>query len=182
MLVYAILKSKKKFEALRTFTLESGQAELERMARRRKEILSGADSTADPGSPDTPRNPASRTPTLSNVPEEEGTFAIGGDDSDDDGDAQDTPAPSSPSMHNSRTPSISSSIDGNVPVQLRGMSEKARGKMPAGQTSFSRQSSMTSLNGWSMSMMPSNSGFTPTPDWVSLNNLPKVLLLLTVEL
>ena len=171
MLVYAILKSRRKFEALRAFTLESGQQEIERMARRRKEILNGADSSPDHGTSETIRSPTSRTSShLSNVPEEEGTFAIGGDDSDEEVDghnAHDTPTPSSPSLHNSRTPSISSSIDDSVPVQLRGMSEKARGKMPAGLNSFSRQSSTTNLSAYSMSLGGSHMGFNPTPEWVS---------------
>ena len=169
--MYAILKNRKKFEALRTFTLESGQEELERVARRRKEILSGqGEQPHSPDLHDMSRNPASRTPSLSSVPEQDGAFAIGDDDSDDNDDnntVQDTPAHSSPSIQNSRAPSISSSIDDSVPVQLRGMSEKARGKMPVGQNSFSRVNSSTSLAGYStMSASASNIGFTPTTHWV----------------
>lgn len=69
-------------------------------------------------------------PALSNVPEED-TFAIGDDDDEDsDGEERATPAASPPTDHPSRASSISSSIDDTVPTQLRGMSEKARGKMP----------------------------------------------------
>lgn len=172
MLIYHILKSRKRFEALRSFTLESGQAELERMAQRRKDILGSPepDSTHSRESFDTARNPASRTASLNSVPEQDDTFAIGGEDSDED-DAQHTPAPSSPSMQNSRAPSIASSIDDNVPVQLRGMSEKARGKMPAGQPSFSRVNSNTSLGGYTgmAASGASSTGFTPTTDWVRLS-------------
>jgi hypothetical protein len=65
------------------------------------------------------------------VPEEDGTFAIGDDedDDDDDDDHQSTPAESTPTEQPSRASSVSSGID-EVPQQLRGMSEKARGKMP----------------------------------------------------
>lgn len=65
---------------------------------------------------------------------EDGTFAIGDDEDEDDEDTDDdhraTPAESTPTEPASRASSISSSIDETVPVQLRGMSEKARGKMP----------------------------------------------------
>lgn len=71
-----------------------------------------------------------RTPSLSDVPED-GTFAIGDDeDEESDGDHPSTPTESAPSKQPSRASSVSSSVDDAVPTQLRGMSEKARGKMP----------------------------------------------------
>lgn len=171
-LIYAILKSRKRFEALRAFTLESGQEEIERVARRRKEILSGnagrISSPGRAGSSDSGfRSPQSRSLTLADVPEEEGTFTIGIDDSDDENETELTPAPSSPSIHNSRTPSVTSEVDNSVPVQLRGMSERARGKMPMGQMSFSRQNSTTSLNSHA-TISRNGSTFSPTPHWVCL--------------
>lgn len=63
-----------------------------------------------------------------------------------------------------------SSVDEPVPTQIRGMSEKARGKMPAGQLSFSRQSSTTSLSSHPTSALGGLSspimGFNPTHNWV----------------
>ena len=55
-----------------------------------------------------------------------------GDDGDDDTDDEyrPTPAESTPTDYPSRASSFSSSVDDAVPSQLRGMSEKARGKMP----------------------------------------------------
>jgi hypothetical protein len=86
------------------------------------------------GSVDSIRSPTlshSRPPALSNVPEEEGTFAIGDDeDEDSDEEHRPTPAESTPTEHVSRASSVSSGVDDTVPTQLRGMSEKARGKMP----------------------------------------------------
>ena len=175
-LTYAILKSRKRIEALRAFTLESGQQEIERMARRRKEILSCVSETV--GSPtqldsddNTIRTSASRSSstTLSNVPEEDGTFAIGDSEDSDDDLNHPTPSQSSASLHNSRTPSVASSADDSMPIQLRGMSEKARGKMPAGSSSFSRQSSTTSLTPHNLtspvrSTRPND--FTPTTFWI----------------
>ncbi len=73
-----------------------------------------------------------RAPTLGDVPED-GTFAIGDDedeDEDTDDDHRPTPAESTPTDQPSRASSVSSSMDETVPIQLRGMSEKARGKMP----------------------------------------------------
>jgi High-temperature-induced dauer-formation protein len=173
-LVYAVLKSKKRVDALRAFTLESGQEELERVGRRRKEILNSTDGVRSPatsGSADhlSHRNPPSRQGSLSDVPED-GTFAIGdSEDDSDNGVIQHTPAQSSPSIRNSRASSVSSAED-SVPVQLRGMSEKARGKMPANARSFSRQSSTVSLGSHTpraiLSPTTSRGGFTPTTQWL----------------
>ena len=171
--IYAIIKSRKRFEALRTFTLESGQEEIERLNQQRKGSADGTDTTSN--SPRIPRNSSSdsvrspqtaRTPSLSDVPEEGGTFTIGEDDDSEDEERtlQSTPSQSSLSAHDSRNPSIASSVDDAVPLQLRGMSEKARGKMPAGQSSFSRQNSMSSLN--SHNMVSAISGFVPSAPWV----------------
>ncbi|MCJ1482216.1 hypothetical protein MMC06_002379 [Schaereria dolodes] len=181
--VHAILKSRKRFEALRSFTLESGQEEIERLNQRRKEILDGAEPSNSPtrtarnSSLESIRSPQSaRVPSLSNVPEEGGTFAIGDDDDSDDEEQelQPTPSQSSPSNHHSRTPSVSSSIDDAVPLQVRGMSEKARGKMPAGQTTFSRQNSTTSLSSHSAAALSISTGFTPSAQWIDswLPSLP----------
>lgn len=171
-----MLKSKKRFEALRSFTLEGGQEEIARVNQRRKDFADGSEPPTSPlrhsrnSSVDSIRNPQNvRSPALSNVPEEGGAFAIGDDDSDndDDQDLLPTPSQSSPSVHNSRTPSMSSSAEEPLPTQLRGMSEKARGKMPAGQSSFSRQNSTTSLTSQPTPVVPSTSSFDPSPGWVS---------------
>ena len=106
---------------------------------------------------------------LTNVPEEDSAFAIGDDDSDENGDAESHPTPSqsSPSAQYSRTPSEDSTIDESLPAQLHGMSEKARGKLPAGQPSFSRQNSTTSLSPQTGNVLASPSSFDPSPQWVS---------------
>ena len=191
-LVYAILKSKRRVEALRVFTLESGQEELERMARRRKEILSGASETVTSPTSMTPIDSMSRNPSrssstaLPNVPEEDGAFAIGdSDDSDDEMTVQPTPSHSSPSPRNSRTPSIASSAD-EVPIQLRGMSEKARGKMPVGSSTFSRQSSTSSLTNHNFTALARTSGpndFIPTTPWIEtwLPELPLHTMLTLIK-
>lgn len=172
--IQLVYKTRKRFEALRSFTLESGQEEIERLNRRRKES-----AISDPTSPtrisrnssmDSIRSPHSaRSPALSNVPEEGGTFAIGEDDDSDTENQETPPTPpshSSPSPH-SRASSVSSSTGEPLPTQLRGMSEKARGKMPVGQPSFSRQSSTTSLNNHALTTVSSPTvGFNPTPSWI----------------
>lgn len=192
-LIYAILKSKRRIEALRAFTLESGQQEIERMARRRKEILSGAsEAVTSPSRVDLGDNTTRNTPSrsnstsLSDVPEEEGTFAIGdSEDSDDDLD-QPTPSQSSPSLRNSRTPSVASSADDSMPIQLRGMSEKARGKMPVGSSSFSRQNSTTSVTSNNVASPVRTTGptdFTPTTFWIDswLPELPLHTMLTLIK-
>jgi hypothetical protein len=164
-LIYAIVRSRKRFQALRDFTLEGGQEEIERQNQLRKESAGDAQRT---NSIDSIRSPTvSRTPTLGNVPEENSAFAIGDDDEDesDADEAHPTEAPHSPSGA-SRSASIASSIDESVPLQLRGMSEKARGKMPVGQPAFSRQNSMTSLSSVAMPALATNEFFTPSAVWV----------------
>ncbi|KAL8809898.1 MAG: hypothetical protein Q9200_003016 [Gallowayella weberi] len=127
--VRTLLKARRNFEALRSFTLESGREEMERLNRQRKESADGADDLNSPtrlsrtGSIDTMRSPQSvRTPSLSNVPEEGGTFTIGDEDDSEEDDEREllaTPSYSSPSNQNSHTPSRSSSMDEPLPTQLR---------------------------------------------------------------
>jgi hypothetical protein len=166
-LIYAIVRSRKRFQALRDFTLESGQEEIERQNQLRKE---GASELQRTNSIDSIRSPTvSRTPTLGNVPEENSAFAIGDDDDSDADEAHPTEAPQSP-IHSpsgaSRSASIASSIDEAVPLQLRGMSEKARGKMPVGQPAFSRQNSISSLSSLATPALATNEFFTPSSAWV----------------
>ena len=168
--------SRKRFEALRSFTLESGREEIEFLKQQKKDAANGTDSANSPtrrsrnSSLDSIRSPQiARAPTLSNVPEERSAFAIGDDEDseeDEDQDMSRTLSLSSPSNHHSRSPSVSSSTDEPLPTQLRGMSEKARGKMPAGQPSFSRQNSTTSLNGHPTTITSPNLSFDPTAEWV----------------
>lgn len=168
-LVYAILKYKERFEAIRAFTLESGQQEIERQREKRKARETPADVISSPSlshSEEDLHTPSGARSPLTRIPEENSAFAIGDDDSDDDG--EDTPSQSSPSAQTSRRPSFASTTDENG-SQLRGMSEKARGKMPAGRPSFSRQNSMTSQTSMSALFITSSAGFTPTVSWVSIN-------------
>ncbi|RAL12758.1 Hid1 family protein [Aspergillus homomorphus CBS 101889] len=164
-LVYSILRNRRRFEAVREFTLESGQQEIERQNERRKS--GGNESAASPVLSPTEEDvqaPSGARSSLGRIPEENSPFAIGGDDSEDEGEAPNTPAQESVST--SRRQSISSVVDESVPLQLRGMSEKARGKMPAGQPTFSRQNSMTSQSSMSAAFLASSSGFTPTTAWL----------------
>ncbi|KAK0635198.1 high-temperature-induced dauer-formation protein-domain-containing protein [Bombardia bombarda] len=187
---YAILKNRKRFEALRSFTLESGQEEIERRNRRRKESSTSHDpleSNSTRSSVDSLRSPTTslmRTPTLGDVPEEDdGTFAVGDDDDDSEDEERPTPAPSSPSEIPSRSSSVASQVSDDVPRQVRGMSEKARGKMPAGAHSFSRQNSTTSLSGNSVSGSQPGGAFEPSAHWIEswLPELPLHSILTLIQ-
>ncbi|KAI9760507.1 MAG: hypothetical protein M4579_001592 [Chaenotheca gracillima] len=169
--IYAVFRSRKRFESLRTFTLESGQEEIDRQNRKRKEQSgdNGSSGHSRTDSVDSLRSPSTshqRHSTLSNVPEETSAFAIGDEDSDDDVERRPNSSHSSPPEQSSRTPSVSSSVDDAVPQQLRGMSEKARGKMPAGTPTFSRQNSTTSLSSQAPSASGMGLGFVPTRQWI----------------
>lgn len=166
-LVYAVLKYRQRFEAVRAFTLESGQQEIERQKERRKQGDAPADMISSPTLSHTEEDshiPSGARSPLTRIPEENSAFAIGGDDSDDEG--QNTPSQSSPSAQTSRRPSIASTADEST-SQIRGISEKARGKMPAGRPSFSRQNSMTSQTSMSALFPTISAGFSPTVHWVS---------------
>lgn len=126
------------FSALRSFTLESGRDEISRLASLRKERnLLSTDSFVSSNRRDStesflsPNLTYPRAPSLSNVPEEEATFAIGSDEEDTDEDhTVPTPAVSTPTEPFSRASSVASDCGDAVPVQLQGISEKARGKRP----------------------------------------------------
>ncbi|KAI0201275.1 high-temperature-induced dauer-formation protein-domain-containing protein [Astrocystis sublimbata] len=187
--VFLVLKNRKRFEALRSFTLESGQEELERRNRQRKESgqpIDPFDAGSRRDSVDSVRSSATtaqRAPSLSNVPEEDTAFAIGDDEDDSDGEERPTPAQSSSSENPSRASSVAD-IGDAVPAQMRGMSEKARGKMPAGVPSFSRQNSTTSLASYSAAAGGSSSGiFEPSADWIEswLPQLPLHTILAVIQ-
>lgn len=200
--MYAIVRNKKRIEALRSFTLESGQEEIERRNRRRKEAA--ANGETEPlsvrSSVESIRSPTTshaQHPGLQNVAEEDDTFAIGDDedDSDDEG-AQPTPARSTTSDSVSMASSQADNVEDAVPTQVRGMSEKARGKMPAGMGAFSRQNSTTSLGGFPGAGGQgaaaggglgggggSVGGFEPTAGWIEswLPELPLHTILTVIQ-
>lgn len=184
--MYAILRSRKRFETLREFTLESAQDEIDRLNQQRKEAnaASATRSRARSSSLDSLRSPTSaarESQSLGEIPEEhDAAFAIGDDDESDDND--ETAALRSPQQRNrgsrrtsnesSRAASISSATE-DVPIQLRGLSEKARGKMPVGAPSFSRQNSMSSLHSLNSPVIGySGGGFIPSAEWVRNHIVP----------
>lgn len=190
-LVYAIVRNRKRIESLRSFTLESGQEEIERRNRRRKEAAANGESANLDSvrssvdsllrSPATPHSQHDATPR--HEPEHDDTFAIGDDEDDSDDDHQPTPAQSSTSQTMSRESSTGSHADDAVPTQVPGMSEKARGKRPAGAGAFSRQSSTVSLGGYAASSHSQSGVFEPTPQWIEswLPELPLHTILTVVQ-
>src|SRR5690606_36317377 len=176
--IYAIIRNEKKFQALRNFTLESAQEELERATRRKK------DAGESPGdglqSPTTRNNTITLPPRRAEDLVSPSAFHIGDDDSDEDSDGEkeeeDTPvlsptAEDSGSIH---------SEDPSIPVQLRGMSEKSRGKLPEGAllTRRSTSASLASVSSTSRATV-TNGPFHPTARWVSLALIPVSITNLT---
>ncbi|EGX94961.1 High-temperature-induced dauer-formation protein-like protein [Cordyceps militaris CM01] len=186
-LVAAVFKNKKPIESLRTFTLESGLQEMERRNRRRKDAGRDVDATnigsrrTSVDSLEPTRSPViGQTHALEEVVEDT-AFAIGDDDDSDD-EPQATPAASTTSENQSQT-SLTPNVDDSVPVQLRGMSEKARGKLPAGIRSFSRQNSTTSLGGYSVGGQSGSGSFQPSSYWIEswLPELPLHTFLVVIQ-
>lgn len=181
-LVATILKNRKQIESLRTFTLESGLEEMERRSRRKKDATSSSDNAGSfsaRSSLDSSRDP--KSPSLSQEPIEDSTFAVGDDDDSDD-EPQPTPAASSPGGGASRASSVVAPED-SLPSQLPAMSEKARGKMPAGSRSFSRQNSTSSIGSLSMPGQSSSGSFEPTSHWIDswLPELPLHTLITVIQ-
>ncbi|KAG6004168.1 hypothetical protein E4U21_001348 [Claviceps maximensis] len=190
-LLLAIVKNRKRIEALRSFTLESGQEEIERRSRLKKDRGDSNEVESGRSSVDSTRSQHAAaaiktSSSLDDVPED-GTFAIGGSDDGSDEDPQPTPAHSAASETQSQTSSAAAAAaadDDAVPTQLRGMSEKARGKMPAGARSFSRQNSVTSLGGQSSSSQTHGGGsFEPSSQWIDswLPELPLHSILTVIQ-
>lgn len=118
---------------------------------------------------------------------DESAFALG-DVSDDEEDGDSTPNGASAHTPQNSTPSransVMSEVDDAVPIQLRGMSEKARGKMPAGaQPGISRQNSMTSSIGGAGPSINGNGMFEPSKYWLDswLPNLPLHTILTVID-
>lgn len=107
---------------------------------------------------------SARSPPLGNVPEN-GAFAIGDDDEDDERHSR--------ASFTAPLSATSSVVDETVPLQSRSMSEKARGKQPIGQGSFSRSTSRNTSNTSLTSLITNNTtpsapqSFIPTSEWVS---------------
>lgn len=184
-LVVAILKNKKPIENLRTFTLESGLEEIERRKRRRKDASASNDAEIGSRRTSVDSLESARSPTVSQTHAleevaEDDAFAIG-DDEDSDEEPQATPAASTTSENQSQT--STPNADDSVPMQLRGMSEKARGKMPAGVRSFSRQNSTTSLGTYSVAGQSASGSFEPSANWIEswLPELPLHTFLTVVQ-
>ncbi|TKA38272.1 hypothetical protein B0A54_09212 [Friedmanniomyces endolithicus] len=191
--VEVVFRCRKRFSALRDFTLEGAMAELDRQSQQRKDrgesgAASGVRSPVRNGSIDSVRSPASaRSPQLGNVPEHD-TFSIG-DDEDDEG--ADVDGMSSSTTFTAPLSASTSVVDDAVPLQSRSMSEKARGKQPVGQGSFSRTTSRnTSTSSLPALITPQASAahntsqqFKPTPEWLEtwLPHLPLHNILKTIE-
>lgn len=183
--VNAIVRSSKRFEALRTFTLESGQEEIDRENRMKKDRGGSSPKASFESIPETPSRTTPPRPLL--VQEEQTPFAIGDDeDSDDERRAEPetqkseegnegarkrttvplVTSPISSPITASPPPSqpLSSPVEDAVPHQLRGMSEKARGKMPERSNSTVSLASQTSASGTGTHSPTGR--FVPTPAWI----------------
>lgn len=183
--VDVVVRSHKRFEALRDFTVDGALSELDRIAQERKDRNSSVSGVASPpqsrSSVDSLRSPTSvRSHSLGTLPED-GAFALADDeDEDDEATPRTNPHPRG---------STSSSVDDAVPTQERRMSEKARGKQPVGQGAFSRSSSRnassTSLSSMQTThtLMPTGSNFQPTHEWLEswIPHLPLHTILRTID-
>lgn len=158
------------------------KGELDLQAQKRKKLSDVYSPTESPRrsvSGEVSRSPMDpRLSPLNSAPPTQGTFAIGGDDDDFEDEGEEpkalnsrtsTISESASAMESepSRAASVSSTVDDAVPQQLRGMSEKARGKLPANHHSFSRNSSTASISGATFVAGMANGNFEPTQQWVS---------------
>jgi len=176
--VEVLVRSRKRFQALRDFSVEGAITELDRMAQEMKDrnvsvgttpIGSDVRAPVRQDSMESSRSPLGpQSPRLEDLPEN-GAFAIGEDDEDENESRSSFPRPQN-------TESISG--DDTVPLQSRSMSDKARGKQPVGQTTFSRSTSRNTSTASLPSLFattqasintPSTSSqlpFKPSVEWV----------------
>lgn len=161
--VDTIIKGRRRFEALRDFTVEGAESELDRLTMERKDA--GESASIRNSSQEFVRSPTStRSPSLDNVPEDS-AFAIGDDDEDNESNAGDNGLPSATSATNDAE-------EDALPLQSRNMSEKARGKQPIGHGNFSRSTSRNTSNTSlpSLVRLPTRGSqhpFSPDYQWVS---------------
>lgn len=162
--IYAIIRNEKRFRALRDFTLKSAQEDIDKMAEARKDGQQSDAITSNKSSLSEDTRGLLQRPSVEDAAPNN-AFSIG-DDSDDDSDDDDVGRRSS--LVSPTTESHRSSVDEAVPVQLRGLSEKARGKLPAG--AFTRTSTSTSLvtnlATLGPASPPNGQNFTPSEHWV----------------
>lgn len=181
-LIATILKNRKRIENLRNFTLEAGLEEMERSIRRRKETTNNTETAGGASARTSIESTRSaKSPQIAQQSVDDDTFAIG-DDDDSDEEPQPTPAPSSTGDDISRASSVVAADD-DLPTQLPAMSEKARGKMPAGSRAFSRQNSTSSMGSFSVAGQSRGGHFEPTSQWIDswLPELPLHTLLTIIQ-
>ncbi|KAI9726030.1 MAG: hypothetical protein M1828_002038 [Chrysothrix sp. TS-e1954] len=168
-LVYAILRAHKRFASLQAMANNGAEHEIDKLALRRKEQAeSNSISSGVHRGNESVHSP--RASNLASISEQRDAFAIGGDDSDDEQDNTDDHTPSRTSFQSETNSRLGSSADGAeevLPTQLRGMSQRARGKMPASHPPFSRQSSSANLNSPSLASPSPYGGFEPSVAWMS---------------
>lgn len=132
---------------------------------------------------DSMRRPAPvRTPSLAEVPED-GQFAIGDDDEDEDDAVEASEKPAVDTDTARRTSSSTTITSATSPARL---SEKARGKQPASalRVSTSRNASTTSLNTLTTPVTTTTSQtFLPSEEWLEnwYNRLPLEPILRVIE-
>lgn len=185
-LIYIALRSRKRIEALRTFTLAGGQQELARAAQRRKDgvELPDPDSFLRSSRTSTSEslNVSRRSSAQTGHHVGEDTFRIADSDDEEEEDDDHDNDVRRARRSGSRTESMASSsaaANDTTPSQLHGLSEKARGKQPASSSSLSRQDSSLSLT----QVNPGAFGFSPSSAWLEswLPELPLHTLLTLTE-
>ncbi|KAF7846484.1 hypothetical protein BT93_L4252 [Corymbia citriodora subsp. variegata] len=164
-LVYVACRYRRQIDTLRKFSIDGAQQLLDEEARRRKEGLDidGHDMSR-PTQTNISDSPSSRRTSTQSQPHsiDDGTFALA--DSDESDNEESAPPIMTQSM------SAGSSSADAVPSQVRGMSEKARGKRPVGVPAFARQGSTLSMT----QTISHSTSFQPTSDWLDtwLPDLP----------
>ncbi|KAJ8122551.1 hypothetical protein ONZ43_g1283 [Nemania bipapillata] len=134
-LVFLILKNRKRFDALRNFTLDEGREELEQRMLSRKQnrqSLDLFDTSSRRSSVESLHNPTATTAKVLSLDDmsEDTTFAIGDDEDDsEEEDEGPTPGQSSSSGNPSRA-SSAADVEDAVPAQLSSVTVKRLALIP----------------------------------------------------
>lgn len=157
--IYTMLRSQRHFQKLRDMVVTGAESALTSHAQRRKEAVDRSSFDTSLGDIRRPTHP----PTTSSASPLNDTFTIG-DDEDDADSPQATrwPRGSTATESSTRPPSLAESTEEAVPAQVGPMSEKARGKLPAGG---SRHGSTASLASLALGLTIPSANFEPSSSW-----------------
>lgn len=177
-LLYAILRSHKRFEELGTFTLAKGLREVQRIKQAKedaerikagKPLDKGKASLDSPASADSPASPFTHIENNSSdkllLNRESSDSAMS--PTQDEDHERPIPVPPTPSLSNRMDSQFANMRVSTPPTGAPGLSDKARGKMKASGSASGEDLELSAELAQIASGGVGRNGFVPTQDWVT---------------